>query len=85
MITKAVGNFFRMESAAGVVLFAAALFAIAAANTPALAAHYAHFLHSDVGVVIGAGVYRMSAAHFPTRKKNNAIKPSLIKCAALIR
>ena len=64
MITKAVGNFFRMESAAGVVLFAAALFAIAAANTPALAAHYAHFLHSDVGVVIGAGVYRMSAAHF---------------------
>ncbi len=64
MITKAVGNFFRTESAAGAVLFAAALLAIAAANTPALAAHYEHFLHANIGIVIGEGVYGMSAAHF---------------------
>ena len=64
MITKAVSNFFKTESAAGAVLFAAALMAIAAANTQSLAGYYEHFLHAGVGIVIGEGVYRMSAAHF---------------------
>ena len=61
---RALTALLKTESGSGAVLFAAAMLAIVAANTPALAPHYEHFLHVDVGVVLGAGVYKMSAAHF---------------------
>ncbi len=62
--SKTLVNFLKLESAGGAVLFAAALLAIVAANTPSLAPLYESFLHADVGLVLGAGKYAMSAAHF---------------------
>lgn len=57
-------HFFHGESAGGAVLFAAALFAVVAANTAALSEWYAHFQHIPIGFVFGAGEYRLSLAHF---------------------
>lgn len=56
-------RFFKSESAGGVVLFVAALAAIAAANTDGLRQGYAHFQHLTVGAVIGGSQYAMSLAH----------------------
>lgn len=58
-------DFFKSDSAGGVVLFLAAVAAIVAANTPALREWYLHFQHFEVGVLVGEGnVYSLSLLHF---------------------
>ncbi|MCH9758668.1 MAG: Na+/H+ antiporter NhaA [Proteobacteria bacterium] len=57
-------RFFKSEAAGGAILFAAALFAIIAANTETLAEWYEHFKHLPVGITFGDGNYSFSLAHF---------------------
>ena len=61
---RALHAFFQLEIAGGVVLFAAALLALVAANTDAAGEWYAHFLHVPVGVLLGEKNYALSMSHF---------------------
>lgn len=48
----ALRDFLRSEAAGGIVLIAAALLAMLAANLPGIAEEYFHFLHAETGPVI---------------------------------
>ena len=65
---RAVGRglraFLQFESSGGILLFAAALLAIAFANSDALGGWYAHTLHLKIGISAGANALEMSAAHW---------------------
>ena len=57
-------RFFKLEAAGGIVLFAAALLAMLAANDVNLAQWYEHFLHAPVGIILGERQYQFSMSHF---------------------
>ena len=61
---QVLAAFLQMQLAGGVVLFAAALLAMIAANDSFLAEHYAHFLHVPVGITIDGHLYTLSMSHF---------------------
>ena len=60
----AVEKFFRADAAGGVFLFAAALLAVAVANSQAGAEWRAHFLHMPLGFVAGEARMTLSLEHF---------------------
>ena len=63
MMRAAVEKFFRADASGGVLLFAAALLALAVENSEAGHAWRAHFLHAPVGIVAG-GTFTLSLEHF---------------------
>ena len=63
-VSSAFIRFLNLEIAGGVLLFSAALLAIAFANTPGLAEWREHFLHLPVGIHAGELAGELSLSHW---------------------
>lgn len=61
--TRWIREFFKLESAGGIVLFIAAALAMIMANSP-LASFYDHLLHSKLGIVFGEFEFSKNLLHW---------------------